>query len=226
MPVEHFEAQPAAPQPRGALVFLPGFSDGPDDFIEHGFVELAKQHAPGFDVFATNAHFRYYAKWNLLQRLHDDVIGPLRDQGYERVWLVGISMGGLGCLAYAEAYPDQVDGLILLAGYMGPKDLIEEVEEAGGLAKWQPGDTSQIEDDEDRLYREIWAFLKREAGPVGGGEVDLYLGFGDKDRLSRPAGLVAAQLPPEQVLTIEGGHKWVTWRPLFAELLPRALAQR
>ena len=221
MPVERFAPNGPA-QARGAMVFMPGFIDGPEDFVTHGFVDLVREHAPGYDVFAANAHFRYYAKGRLWTRLEQDVVAPLRRDGYREVWLVGISMGGFGSLSYASKHPEQISGLILLAPYMGPRDLIEEISAAGGVESWQPGDLAAIEDEEERLYRSMWAWLRQRA--VGESEQGptLLLGYGDEDRLRFPNGLLGNALSEDQVAVRPGGHKWVVWKPLFETLLQRA----
>ena len=69
---------------------------------------------PRLDVIAADAHFGYYRARSVVDRLHEDLIAPVADR-YERVWLVGISMGGFGSALYAMEHPDVVDGVIMLA---------------------------------------------------------------------------------------------------------------
>ena len=55
------------------------------------------------------------------------------EAGYENIWLLGISMGGLGTLLYASEYPEQVDGVVLLAPFLGDRSAIETIVATGPL---------------------------------------------------------------------------------------------
>ena len=221
MPSQRFEAsQPAS----GLIVLMPGFGDGPQHYIEHGFVDTVRAANPAFDVIAVNAHFGYYRNYSVVDRLHEDIIEPLRSR-YDAVWLVGISMGGFGAAAYAMSHPDNVDGMILLAPFMGSEEVVTEVMSAGTLAQWTPPDLAAIEDDRDRRFNELWVFFQNYVTDPAR-KPALYLGFGDQDHLRGPNAFVAEVLRPEQSLVLPGGHKWVVWKPLFEELANRALADK
>jgi len=218
MPSQRFEAnQPAT----GLIVLMPGFGDGPRHYVKHGFVDTVRAANPAFDVVAVNAHFGYYRNFSVVDRLHEDIIEPLRER-YDAIWLVGISMGGLGAAIYTMSYPDNVDGMILLAPFMGSEEVVEEVMSAGSLGRWTPPDLSTIEDDRDRRYYELWTFYQGYVTDPGR-KPGLYLGFGDQDHLRGPNAFVAEVLKPEQSLVLSGGHKWRVWKPLFAELANRAI---
>jgi hypothetical protein len=102
MPSRTF-VQQGASKTRGAIVLLPGFGDGPDTFEERGFVAALKRAAPDYDIVAADAHFGYYRKRSLIDRLDRDVVAPLRNAGYRELWLVGASMGGHGAVARSSA---------------------------------------------------------------------------------------------------------------------------
>ncbi|MBK8239761.1 MAG: alpha/beta hydrolase [Deltaproteobacteria bacterium] len=108
----HPASSPAAAS-RTLLVLLPGRGDLGEDYARHAFVARAHAEA-GVDVITVDAHFGYYADRTLRERLHEDVLAPARSR-YENIWLLGISMGGIGALLTAEKYPDDVDGLLLIA---------------------------------------------------------------------------------------------------------------
>ena len=218
IPVQRFEAAtPAA----GLIVLLPGFGDGPQQYVDYGFVETVRQANPAFDVIAANAHFGYYRNYSVVDRLHQDIIAPLHPR-YDEIWLVGISMGGFGAAAYSMTYPDLVDGMILLAPFMGSAEVVEDVMAAGSLGQWVPPQLAAIEDDKERRFYELWRFFQ---GYVETPERKprLYLGFGDRDHLGGPNSLVADVLSAEHSLILPGGHKWAVWQPLFAELTKRAI---
>jgi pimeloyl-ACP methyl ester carboxylesterase len=134
-----------------------------------------------------------------LERLRSEIILPARIAGIS-TWLAGISLGGLIALDYASAHPGEIDGLCLLAPYLGNRMLIDEIA-AGRLAE---------PDSEHR----IWHYIKahNDAAP-------LYLGYGRQDRFSRAHDLMAAALPAKSVDVIDGGHEWRTWSILWERFL-------
>jgi pimeloyl-ACP methyl ester carboxylesterase len=219
MPVIHHAA---SGETDGLIVFLPGFGDGPEAFDRNGLLEIVREIAPTYDVVATDAHFAYYRKQNVVRRLHADVIEPIAGR-YEHVWLVGASMGGLGASSYAMEHSDIVDGVILLAPYLGDEDVIAEVERAGGLQKWQAPNLADIEDQAERHFYALWEWYQGYAGPPHRAMPTIYLGFGNQDRLRQANQLLADVLPVDQVRSSDGGHKWTVWTPLFRNLLGRAI---
>ncbi len=205
----------------GLIVFLPGFGDTPAHFQKNGLIDAVREVAPGWDMVAVDAHFGYYDDRQVEVRLREDIIGPATTLGYQEIWLVGVSMGGLGSLGYATANTADVTGLILLAPFMGPNSLIEEITGSGGLAAWQPGDVASMKEGDTKYYREVWAWLRGYA--LGDPRPELFIGWGDGDRLKKPAAILAKELPPEKSLEMKGGHTWTVWLTLFQELAGRAL---
>lgn len=205
----------------GLIVFLPGFGDTPAHFQKNGLIDAVRDVAPGWDMVAVDAHFGYYSDRQVEIRLQEDIIGPAVSLGYKEIWLVGVSMGGLGALGYATAHSEVVAGLILLAPFMGPDTLINEVEGSGGLAAWQPGDVASMPEGDSKYYREVWAWLRGYA--LGDERPTLFIGWGDSDRLKKPAELLAKVLPPEQAIEQKGGHTWTVWLTVFQELAARGL---
>lgn len=218
-----FHAAPAADADT-LVVLLPGLGDGPADYVANGFVDRIQAANPSCDVIAADAHIGYYRTRTFLPRLAADVIDPAADR-YDSIWLVGISLGGFGSAIYAADHADTIDGLILLAPYMGDHGMIAQISDAGGLARWNPpAEIAAIEDDEQRKYHELWAFF-RDYVTAPESQPDLYIGWGTDDSLDVPNGFVAEVLPPEHSATLPGGHRWTVWKPLFAELVERAFGQ-
>ena len=146
-------------------------------------------------------------KRSLLPRLHEDIVLPAHEAGYDKVWLLGISMGGFGSLLYASENPELVDGVILLAPFLGDSSSIEEIAASGGLMSWD-AESSQLEDYEIR----IWQWI-RDA------ETPLILGYGEADGMADGYRKVLTDvLDPSSVYTLEGGHKWTTWKPLWEQI--------
>jgi S-formylglutathione hydrolase FrmB len=214
-----FTEHPSPERARGVVVFLPGLGDDPALFVDHGFV--TKVNGRGYDAVTVDAHFGYYRDRILKPRLDEDVMSKLAAR-YERIWLVGISLGGFGSIAYAVEHQDRVAGIVALAPFLGEEDAFGDVERAGGLGPWDPGDPTQIEDRDERAFRELWAWLSGYAKAQP--RPPLYLGYGDRDRFVRSSSLIARALPEAHVEVQPGGHDWKTWKPVFEALIDRALA--
>ena len=192
------------------VVMLPGYGDRAEVFIREEFHDAGER--LGFDTVAVDAHLGYYRERSLLERLHEDIVLPARAAGYEQIWFLGISMGGLGTLLYASEYPDQVDGVILLAPFLGDRKAIREVVENGPLETWN-GDASRMKDYEIR----IWSWIRDATrGPE---PTPLVLGYGREDRRAGGYERLVDVIRPVGVYTEAGGHKWTTWRPLWEQIV-------
>ena len=212
MPVHEYRAKTDAPA-RTLLVMLPGRRGTADLFMAEGFVDLVLKAGYSLDVIAAEAHIGYYYNKTVIERLRQDVILPARARGYERIWILGVSMGGLGAIWYDRTHPGDVDGLILLAPYLGDREIVDEVETAGGLRGWHL-------DAQDRglFQKEIWGLTKGyEDRQTTAGR--LFLGYGLQDGFARSNSLLAREIPADQVATVPGSHDWPTWRLLLTRLL-------
>jgi pimeloyl-ACP methyl ester carboxylesterase len=194
-------------------VFLPGIGDLMEDYERNGFMLAAQRNGAAADMLIVDAHYGYYANRTILARLDADVVQPARRKGYEDIWLVGISMGGLGALLYASRHPGHVSGLVLLAPFLGDATTIAEITEAGGLQAWRP-DTIRDED----YQRQLWRWLKETAEPA---RPLIHLAYGKQDRFAPGHRLLAQSLPPGRTISMPGGHDWATWNRLWHHLLAR-----
>jgi len=88
---------------RSLLVFLPGRGDTVSSYEKEGFIKLLAGLGGAVDSLGVEAHLGYYRDRTLLQRLREDVFIPAKADGYSDIWLVGISMGGLGAVLYDAA---------------------------------------------------------------------------------------------------------------------------
>lgn len=208
-----------AVHPDTLLVMLPGVYSHPDEFLREGFVRAVQDQRLAVDVLRVDAHLGYYDKGSFVERLRQDVIAPAQAHGYRAIWIVGISLGGFGGLAYAQQRPGEIAGLVTLAPYLGEPALAREVANAGGLRRWTAAATPS---GDARLQREtaLWTALKGYASPSANTLPPLWLGYGTADRFAAPNGLLAAVLPTGHVATTEGGHDWAPWRRLWSALLP------
>jgi pimeloyl-ACP methyl ester carboxylesterase len=215
------------------FVFLHGNGDRNSVFDKEGFIRAAQARGIHADTISVDAHIGYYMNGTIVTRLKEDVIEPARARGYDHIWLIGNSMGGLGSISYAREYPNEISGIVLLGPYLGERPLINEIRHAGGLLRWEPGDVvlKTREDDE----KHMWIWLKEHGlqGQFRAGEKDLpkkqgsvpkiYLGYGTNDRFTYAQDFLASLLPPEQVIAIDGGHDWSTWKELWGRFLDRKI---
>jgi len=110
-----------------------------------------------------------------------------------------------------------VEGVILLAPFLGTRGLIAEVVRAGGLDRWQSGN---IESNDEERALLAWLKEYRADKPES---ARIYLGYGRGDRFSPASEMLAQRLPAERVVIMEGGHDWPTWARLWKHLLERDL---
>ena len=213
------------------VVMLPGAYSLPQEFVDEGYVQALGTRGVRADVLVADAHLGYFNDRSVLRRLRDDVVAPARAQGYSRLWLVGISLGGFGALAYASVHgrhPQHgVDGVLAVAPYLGSRRLQGDMLAAGGPVAWadaQPATPSAARElteatSPDDGERALWRWLVRppaDAPPV-------YLAYGTDDRLASGHRLLAGVLPPDRVTTVPGGHDWPPWRALWQQWLQRGL---
>ena len=201
------------------VVFIPGFLDSPDSYLDHGFPQdLIGSDAP-CDAVGVDLHFRYYSDVGVADILYEEVLQPATARGYDEIWLVGISMGGLGTLLTASQYSEYVDGIILLAPFVGDEGVLRTIESQGGAASWTPpAGTDASVWTADNYTAKIWSWLRGyhthpESRPP------LYIGWGVDDRLGAADRLLANLMPEDHVFSQPGGHNWATWRPLWRQVL-------
>ncbi len=196
------------------LVMLPGAYSRPPEFVEAGFATAAQAQA-AVDIWVVDSHLGYFADRSILRRLREEIVLPARAQGYRHVWLVGISLGGFAALGYAVRHGADIDGVLALAPYLGPRRLLQEIAEAGGPAAWRGTQPPRGGDDVDR---EIWdTFTGPPALPP------VYLGYGSEDRFADAHRVFAGLLPADRVATAPGGHDWPAWSALWQGWLARRL---
>ncbi len=166
------------------------------------------------DAIAAKPDQILYLEGAVAPALQEAVIAPARAAGYRRVWLLGISLGGMGALSYAATRAADIEGLILLAPFIGTHGTMAELIRAGGFAGWRP-ETSTATPAEQKILSWLQTRLGGAPGP------QIWLGHATKDRFAAGHRLLAAALPQRQTVLVEGGHDWPAWRAAFQALMAR-----
>ena len=189
------------------MVWLPGAYHGAANFIDAGFTRAVADRRLAIDLEFVDLEMQHLQDRAALRRLRDEILLPARRTG--QVWLCGISLGGLLALSHARQFGPEIDGVLLLAPYMGNRITLAEIERAGPQ-HWRPGVLGA--EDEERL---AWRYVQTR-GPH---EPPIHLGYGAQDRFVGAHRLLAEILPSSSVDTIAGGHDWPTWETLWQNFL-------
>jgi pimeloyl-ACP methyl ester carboxylesterase len=206
-------AQPGSRAPTRILM-LPAAYTGPEDFAKAGFAGAARKRSSPVDLAFVETKLQHLTDRTVLRRLRHEVVLPARALGYQEVWLGGISIGGFVALAYAERFPGEVEGLCLLAPYLGNRMVTGEILQAQGVARWEPGELPEDDDE-----RRIWRFIKARCARREGHRPAIHLGYGSEDRFADGHRLMAPAA--DTVDTVPGGHEWPAWLKLWENFLDR-----
>ena len=200
-------------QGRVLLVMLPGVGIEAREFADRGMVALVHELGLDVDIVAVRPDLDLYLDGDVATALHSAIVAPALAQGYSRLWLLGISLGGMGALLYASRYAAHVEGLVLLAPFLGTQGTVAEIVAAGGLAEWSSAGSNATA-SEQRMLRWLQDFLAQQpARPA------VYLGYGRADRFARGHRLLTEHLPSHVIVSEDGGHDWETWLALWRRVL-------
>ena len=97
---------------------------------------------------------------------------------------------------------------MLLSPYLGGQRLPRAIAAAGGIEAWRAASGPSPFVDGWVALQEL---LRRTDATV-------VLGFGGDEPLAATYAPLLATLPLSQIYTIEGGHAWTTWAPLWQEI--------
>lgn len=195
------------------LVLLRGIGGSHHSFEREGMIDAVRERKIQVDMVAPNAHFGYYAKKTLIGRLREDIIAPAQESGYRKIWLVGVSMGGLGAMLYLRERPGDIAGVYLISPFLGYEDIVDTISRAGGLARWQPAEYSA----EEEWQTMLWDWIRTDIASAPSPPV--YLGYGEQDRYGHGPDLLRTALPEDQVIVIPGGHDFATMKEVWCRLL-------
>jgi pimeloyl-ACP methyl ester carboxylesterase len=203
-------------QTKTLIILLPGANHFPEDFIAQGFVADVRERQLNIDLVMPELAFDKIADETALHELHETVMQPYACLGYQTIWMAGISIGGYVSIAYANRYPDHVNGLLLLAPYPGNRITTSEIALAGGVKTWNP---DNIPDDDTE--RGNWYWLKHHADTTALNAPEVHLAYGEDDRFAGGIAMMAQILPKEHVDITPGGHVWPVWQQLWHRFLDK-----
>jgi enterochelin esterase-like enzyme len=197
------------------IIMLPAAYTAPEDFVAAGFIDALRARKLGVDVTFASLEVRHVTDRSVVTRVEQELLAPARARG-RAIWLGGISLGGFVALCCAERQPAALEGLCLIAPYLGSHIVTSEIA-LSGLNSWE-GNSDSEDDDE----RRVWRFLQARAAR----SPRIHLGLGREDRFRERHQLLAATLARDEVDTVPGGHDWPTWRRLWENFLDARIAPR
>lgn len=204
---------PEGGQERTLLLMLPGAKNTPQQLSENGFIREVRQRRLPVDVLALHAHADLYLSGEV-DALLREAFRHIAAQGYKRIWLLGISLGGSGAMMSVVKSMAEIEKVFLIAPFLGTRGLIAEATRAGGLMHWDAGEIPP-RDHERRLLHLVRHGIQSAGLPT------ILLGYGSEDHYRGASDLLAAHLPQQRSVVRPGGHDWETWRTLWGELLDR-----
>jgi pimeloyl-ACP methyl ester carboxylesterase len=194
---------------RQLIIMLPGAYMTPEDYQKAGFFAAITQRRLALDIAAVDLDLAAISAGTALTAVQTEIIETARAQGYEKIWLGGISLGGLLALCHNADQPGQVDGLCLLAPYPGSRLTTNAIARAGGLTQWQ-ATPEELTDPEFRMWR--WLQKPPPDFPV-------FIGYGSEDRFAKGMQQIADCFPAPARHVMPGTHDWPVWQLLWEQFL-------
>lgn len=187
------------------VVLLHGRGGKAQNFVSYGAVDQIAACQPDANIVGVDSGFAYYRERIIAERLREDVIRPAREAGIRQVWLLGISMGGLGSLVYRQRYRDDIEAVILMAPYLGEWDELSVYANNPQLAR----------DSGDADFIEVWDGITG----IPADDPAITLAFGEQDNDNQQHLWLAGLLDEDRVVSGPGGHNWYSWKKLWPEAL-------
>lgn len=193
------------------LALLSGSYSEPEDFVRAGFPAAVRARGIEADVVMAGTRAAWFADGSIVRRIRESVVEPAQARGNTRIWLTGISLGGLAALCYAARHEPDLAGILLISPYPATREVLREMQAAGGLESWHP-----VIPPEGDLEREAWMWL---ASSRDDGHAPVHCYFASGDRFASGQRLMAGAVDPARVRELPGGHDWEAWSALWSEFL-------
>ena len=203
---------------RSLVVLFPTMGGKGSHYETQGFLDEVWERGFEASLEVLDVKPSLYLGSRIVELVKTEVIEPAKTEGFEEIYLVGISMGGHGVLLYATTYPEDVDGIVLLAPFISGDTASEAIDEAGGLDTWE--DCPFLAwTHACNLWKALQVYV---TDPWNQRKV--VLGFGTEDIFVEQCRVLGDVLLPEQVFTVPGEHNWATWKELFSKVADYFLA--
>jgi len=195
------------------VVLVPTVGGNGKLYEQQGLIDVCRKYGARADIMAIDIQPTLYLNKRVVKKLKRHVIDPAKSRGYEHIFLAGTSLGGHAVLLYAMEYPEDIEGVFLVAPFVSDPFVVKIIRQAGGLQKWNACPSYAWGYSCD-LWKSIRVYL---ADPAR--RASTFLGYGTQDRFVKSCQLLADVLPPENVFTAPGGHSWATWHMLWDAML-------
>jgi pimeloyl-ACP methyl ester carboxylesterase len=192
------------------LALLSGTYTEPEDFVREGFPAAVHDHGIDAELVMAGLRASWFADGTVVERIREAVVVPAQERGRSRIWLVGVSLGGLAALCYAARHKRDVAGILLISPYPATRPVLREMQEALDTQSCRRPVPS-----EGDLEREAWNWLVER----GGDDPPVHCYFASGDRFASGQRQMARTLEPGRVRELPGGHDWAAWRALWSEFL-------
>jgi hypothetical protein len=210
----------AAPESAKRLVIvLPGRSEDLAALERKDMAATIQAIWPDADVLLTGLTLPFYRQGVAASRLQSEIIEPARSRGVSEVWLLGISLGGMGAILHEHEYPGTVDGVVLLSPYLGGRRVQDEIRSESSLANWNPGPVQPL--GHDTFERELWRTIQQWNNDARRKNA-VWLAYGEDEAFRESNELLGQALPAGNVRMLPGGHDWALWTPATTALLQAA----
>src|SRR4051812_43447570 len=109
------------------LGLLCGTYSEPEDLVRLGFPVAARERGIEADIVMAPVRAAWFADGSVVERIREAVVAPARAAGAQRIWLAGISLGGLATLSYAARHAHDIEGIVLISPYPSTRELLREM---------------------------------------------------------------------------------------------------
>jgi len=185
---------------RGLVVLIPTIGGKGSHYETQGFLDEVWDRGFEASLEVVDVKPSLYLGSRIVELLKTEIIEPAKTEGFEQFFLVGISLGGHAVLLYATEYPEDVDGVIVLAPFISGDTASEAIDEAGGLETWEDCPFLALT-HACNLWKSLRVYVSDPKN-----QRKVVLGFGTEDKFVDQCRILADELLPEQVFTVSGGH--------------------
>jgi len=123
--------QPVSSRSAPLLALLPGTYSEPEDFVREGFPAALRDHGIEAELVMAQIRASWFADGSVVERIREAVIVPAHERGRARIWMVGISLGGLAALSYAARHQRDIEGILLISPYPASRPVLREMQDIG-----------------------------------------------------------------------------------------------